>query len=81
MKTIKNTHQLRKGDRIAIHGAVFLITSDPCLSGSHPPENNFGPSAVVRCDSICESGEAKPYFWPGSSWTVQGGITRTFTCI
>lgn len=81
MTTIKNTHQLRKGDRIAMHGGVFIITGDLRVSRSHLPENGIGPSAVVWCDSICESGNVPHYFWPGSSQTVQGNHLRTFTCI
>lgn len=81
--TTKTTHQLRKGDRIVKHGGVFLITSDACVSNSHShlALDNFGPSAVIAFDSVCESGNVPGYFWPGSSWVVQGNHLATFTCI
>lgn len=79
--TTKTTHQLHKGDRIAMHGGVFLITSDARVSRSHQPEIGFGPSAVIAFDSVCESGNAPGYFWPSSSWVVQGNHLRTFTVL
>lgn len=81
MTTIKTTHQLCKGDRVAMHGGVFLITTDARVSRSHLPEDGVGPSTCVYFDSICESGSTPGYFWPGSSWAVQGNHLRTFTCI
>ena len=82
MKTItKNTHQLRKGDRIAMHGGVFLVTSDLRSSRSHRPADGIGPSDCVICDSICESGKVPGYFWPGSSWSVQGNHLATWSVI
>jgi len=70
--TMKTTHQLCKGDRVTLHGGVFLITSDARLSRGHLPEDGVGPTACLVFDSVCESGNIPGYFQPGSSWTVQG---------
>ena len=81
MSTIKNTHQLRKGDRIAMHGGVFLITTDARESCAHRPHDNIGPSDVIAFSSICESGNVPNYFWPGSSWMVQGNRLARWSVI
>ena len=81
MSNIKTTYQLRKGDRIAMHGGVFLVTTDAQESSGHRPHDNIGPSDCVWFNSICESGNVPGYFWLGSSWTVQGNGLRRWSVI
>jgi hypothetical protein len=81
MSSTKTTYQLRAGDRIAMHGGVFLITSDARASLAHRPADNIGPSDVIAFNSVCESGNVPGYFWPGSSWTVQGNGRARWTVI
>jgi hypothetical protein len=82
----KTTYQLRKGDRVSMHGGVFVITTEARESQAHRPDGYWpaagvGPSDCVVLDSVCESGEVPGYFAPGAPWTIQGNHRAVWSCL
>jgi hypothetical protein len=68
---------LRVGDLVHAHGALFRVTQQPFDSIGHAPEDPatgwpMGPSGVAVARAICLEGTTPGYFWPGSDWTFQG---------
>ena len=81
--TVKNAHQLRKGDFVWMSGGRFQITTDLRESNGHRPEGYWpsegvGPSDCVLCTGVCLEGEISGYFKPGTEWTFQGNHRATW---
>jgi hypothetical protein len=75
--TRKRIADLKAGDIVRDHGALFRVDSDARESVSHRPqaahlEQAHGPSCCAVAAATCIYGEIAGYFRPGSSWTFQG---------
>lgn len=74
----KLIHQLKKGDVIQAHGAVFEITEDAYESNGHRPQvghlvTAHGPSDCAVARSVCIGGkETTGYIRIGKEWVFQG---------
>lgn len=70
---IKTPRELKAGDVVEAHGALFVVEVDARESTGHrPPFNAAGPSDTAFAFGRCIVGEVRGYFSPGSSWTFQG---------
>jgi hypothetical protein len=80
MTTRKRVHELKAGDLIKEHGAVFKVITDAAESQSHRPQAGHLQTAHGPCDTawavgVWVSGAIVPgYFGPGAEWVLQGNF-------
>lgn len=87
----KRIADLKAGDIVREHGAIFRILSDATMSETHRERHwdrlecihvlHEGPVNCAWTKGECLEGEVPGYFKPGSEWTFQGTSAVRVTVI